>query len=381
MKISINTVIDTAYAKWRDRAYIFEKIQGTYTSITYGDFITRTKRLAKRLIDMGLQNKKVLIFGPNSINYMISDLAVLAYVGVSVNINAQSSVDELKEIIEIIGIDAVIYDEQMNSVISKVITQFPNIKFLSMQENIHSLKNGGCSFNFDEKDNEECSKIVFSSGTMSNPKGIMLSLKNIFSGWEALQLRTPFCEKDVDYLFLPLHHIYANICNFIYSLLSGMQIYLCSGIENIEKELQEVNPTVFCGVPLIYKRMYKKINNFPNAFGTNIKYMYCGGAKFDEEIRKEYKKRFPMFEAYALTETASSLSIEYPNKDDFESVGTIFENIDVKIINKNKNEVGDIVVKGDNVFLGYINNPQLTREAFTRDKYFITGDIGYIKKQ
>ena len=86
-----------------------------------------------------------------------------------------------------------------------------------------------------------------------------------------------------------------------------------------------------------------------------------------------------MLEAYALTETASSFSIEYPNKDDFESAGTIFENIDVKIINKDKNNIGEIVVKGDNVFLGYVNNKELTKSVFTSDGYFMTGDYGYIK--
>ena len=85
-----------------------------------------------------------------------------------------------------------------------------------------------------------------------------------------------------------------------------------------------------------------------------------------------------MFEAYALTETASSFCIEYPNKDDFESVGTIFENIDVKIINKNKDNIGEIIVKGPNVFLGYVNNEKLTKSVFTEDGYFITGDYGYI---
>ena len=98
----------------------------------------------------------------------------------------------------------------------------------------------------------------------------MLSLKNIFAGWESLKRRVTLKEDDVIYLFLPLHHTYGNIYNFLYSLLSGLSIYLCSGIENILQELQEVNPTVFCAVPLIYKKVYfENRDNLQTAFGKN----------------------------------------------------------------------------------------------------------------
>ena len=86
-----------------------------------------------------------------------------------------------------------------------------------------------------------------------------------------------------------------------------------------------------------------------------------------------------MYESYALTEVASSFALEYKNFDDFESGGTIYENIDVKIINKDSKGIGEILVKGDNVFLGYANNEELTKRVFTEDGYFITGDYGYIK--
>ena len=142
-----------------------------------------------------------------------------------------------------------------------------------------------------------------------------------------------------------------------------------------------MNPTVFCGVPWIFEKIYNEdIENFKYAFGSRIKYLVCGGAKFNPKIRKAYKENnLPIYETYALTEVASSFAIEYKNNNDFESGGTIFENIDVKIINKNNNGIGEIVVKGDNIFLGYANNEKLTNSVFTKDGYFITGDYGYIK--
>ena len=378
--IKIDEIIKNAYEKWSEKDYIFEKQDNEYKAIKYGDFIKKVNSLAHELLKRGFKDKKIMIFGPNSIYYMITDLAVLSYVGTSVNINCQTGKDELITIIKNLEIDTIIYDEIQESLFKDIKNEIREVEYIGMRTIIDNLNTDICMFDLKGKDENSCAKIIYSSGTTSEPKGIMLSLKNIFSGWVPLQKRTPFTDKDSTYLFLPLHHTYANIYNFIYSLLSGISIYLCSGIENIEKELKEVNPTIFCAVPLIYKKIYaNNLNSINSAFGTRIKYLYCGGTKFDTEIRKQYKlSGLPMFEAYALTETASSFSIEYPNKDDFESVGTIFENIDVKIINKNKDGIGEITVKGDNVFLGYVNNEELTKSVFTRDGYFITGDYGYV---
>ena len=196
-------------------------------------------------------------------------------------------------------------------------------------------------------------------------------------GWRIV----PLGENDTDYLFLPLHHTYAGVYNFYYSLVGGMQVYLCSDTPKIADELREVRPTIFCAVPLIYRRLMEAYGeHISMAFGDRIRFLFCGGANFSPKIRAFYKQHgLPMFEAYALTETSSSLSIEYPNFDDFESSGTVFENMEVKILNQDKDGVGDIVVKGESVFLGYLDDAKKTKAAFTDDGYFITGDYGWLE--
>lgn len=378
--MNINNLIIDSYNKYSNKNFIYEKINNKYKPITYNKFITKLTHVAKKLIEFNLSNKNILIYSKNSINYMITDLAIISYVGTTININEQTKIEELNPIIKELNVDAVLYDSTKEETINMIKNKHSKVQFICIDELVSSIKNRKPTFNLPSKDHNVCSKVVFSSGTTSNPKGAMLSLKNILAGYEPLQKRANLNEKDIIYLFLPLHHTYANIYNFIYGFISGLEIYLSTGIQNLALELQETKPTIFCAVPLVYKKFYLASGDkLKYAFGPNIRRLFCGGAKFESEIRAAYKEAgLPLCEAYALTETASSFSIEYLNNDDFESVGTIFENLDVKIINE-KDGIGEIVAKGDAVFLGYINNEKLTKEAFTEDGYFITGDIGYIK--
>ena len=236
--IKIDEIIKNAYEKWSEKDYIFEKHNNEFKAIKYGDFIKKVNSLAHELLRRGLKDKKIIVFGPNSIYYMITDLAIFAYVGTSVNINCQTGKDELIKVIKDLEIDTIIYDEMQESLFKEIKNEIREIEYIGMRAIIDNLNTNISMFDLKGKDENLCAKIIYSSGTTSAPKGIMLSLKNIFSGWIPLQKRTPFTDKDSTYLFLPLHHTYANIYNFLYSLLSGISIYLCSGIENIEKELK-----------------------------------------------------------------------------------------------------------------------------------------------
>lgn len=387
--IKIEELLKHDYAKWKDREYIYEKINGNYKSITFGNFIEKSVYFAEYLLSKELKDKKIVIFADNSIKWMIADIAIMAYVGESVTISKEWKYEQVFETLSFLDISCLIYDNSKKEIIDKIKKDFPNIIYISIEVDFEKVINIGKEinllkedmFNFEPKDIDKCSKIIFTSGTTSSPKAVMLSLKNIFAGYNSLERRCDFDEKDICYLFLPLTHTYGNIYNFIYSLISGYKIYLASSISNICKELLEVNPTIFCGVPLIYMKLYENYKeNIDKAFGNNIKYLFSGGAYFNEKVRKIYKdKKLNLMEAYALSETASSLAIEYPYSDDTKSVGTIFEDIDVKINESDENGVGEIIVKGDNIFLGYANNKELTNLAFTNDGYFKTGDIGYIE--
>ncbi len=376
-------ILKNAHAKWHDKGFVFEKKDGKFEPTTFGEMIEKADVLAHKLINDGLQGKNIMIFSRNCADYLTADMAITAYVGACANINCQLPLESVDLIIEKADISAVFYEEIFEAMFAELGKKHPELKLYPLHATIAALgAPEGELFDFPVKDPDVCSKIIFTSGTTSSPKGVMLSLRNMFAGWDSLQRRTPFTEDEVAYCFLPMHHTYGNIYNFMYSLIGSTQLYLCSDTEKIAEELREVRPTIFCAVPIIYRRLYEGYGEqLPLAFGDRVKYLFCGGALLDHQLRRFYKEHGLMIlEAYALSETASSFSIEYPNNDDFESTGSVFEDIDVKVINADERGVGDIVAKGDCVFLGYVNDPEKTKAAFTDDGYFITGDYGRLEE-
>ena len=318
-----------------------------------------------------------MIYSENSTKLMECDLAVSFYVGISAVVSKEWKYEELCDGIEELGVSCLMYSKKYEDIVNRVKEKY-DIIYICMDD---------IKYHFDKsmldmkvKNYNKIAKIVFSSGTTGRSKAVQLSLKNIFAGYNSLRRRCPFNHTDSTYLFLPLNHTYASVYNFMYSLLAGYKIYLASSTSNIGKELLEVNPTIFCAVPLVFNNLLNAYGEHINmAFGTNIKYLFCGGAPISKETRQKYKDAgLNMMQAYALSETASSLAIAYPYDDDLESVGSIFEDLDVRIDKPDKNGVGEIILKGDCVFPGYTDK-SLNKRVFDKAGYFHTGDTGYIK--
>ena len=362
------------YDNWSNDEFIYQKDNNDiYKAITYKGFIEKTLGIAKYLIDNGYKNKRIILISENSIDLMSLDLAISFYVGISAVICKEWTEEDIKDSIKEISADLIIYSNKYKDVVSNI-----KIDTICMDDIKYVFSNELLNLNIKRED--EVAKIVFSSGTTGRSKGIQLTIKNIYSGLNSLQKRCHLTHKDYTYMFLPFHHTYSSICHFFYALYTGHRIYLASSTTNIGKELLEVNPTIFCCVPIVLMRLYDYYkDNIDKAFGKNIKYIVCGGAPLNKDIRRIFKeKKLCLMQTYALTEASSSFTLAYPYSDDLESVGEIYEDIDVKIVNKDKDGIGEIIVKGDNVFKGYTDE-RLNEEVFDSNHYFHTGDLGYIK--
>lgn len=389
MRIRFAELLREDYAKWKDEEYLFFREGEGYRSVTFGAFIEDVVCLAESLLSRGLKGGKIAVCGENSPRWMAADLAVSAYVGVSVGLSREYGPEEIRESIETFGIDALFYSAGKEAEVKEAIKAFPELLCFNMEKDFSSLLEEGRRkaekkagfFDFEEKDPDACVKVVLTAGTTSDPKGVMLSEKNIFAGWESLAKRAPMDRSDRCYLFLPLHHTYAGIYNFIYSLISGMKLYLSSGTAHIARELHLATPTVFCAVPVIYRNFYEASGGDPEKltsfFGGKIKYLFTGGAPLEPEIRAFYHRAgLNLLSAYALSETASSLAIAYSGSRDTVSAGRVFEDLEVKIADPDKEGRGEILVRGEAVFLGYMNDEKATRAVFDEEGFFRTGDIG-----
>ena len=374
---NIDSLLKSGCEKFKNKGYIYEKQNGEYVKKTFGEFNCDVLSFASFLIGKGLTKENIALYGPNSYNYMVADIAIMGYVGTCVSISKEWKTYDIANAFRKIDIKALVYDETKEKEIIKLKKLFPLIEYISLKSEVYKTNN-----KISPANPSNCSKIVFSSGTTGIPKAIMLSQKNMFANWENLYKRAKLTCDDVCYLFLPLSHVYAGICIFLYSLITGMQIYLSGDNKNMFYELNRINPTVLCAVPLIYEKLYNLCMNEkkrPEDFlGKNIQYLFSGGAFLKSEIRQYIKNcGLNLLHSYGLSETSSIVAVEYSNKDDFDSVGTIFENMDVKTDTPNGKDEGEILVRGDNVFMGYYNIKK--DDTFDAYGYFHTGDIGYIK--
>ncbi len=382
MKYSIDTLLSEGTSRFGGQEYIFEREGSGFAGKSYSRFAQDVRRLAAALLRLDLAGKIVLLYGENSYNYMAADIAIMGYVGVSATISKEWKAADLIRAAEHLSAAAVIYSSLKAEVIEQLRAAHPQLIFICFDE-LSAMINAESLRELQPNPTDVCCKIIFSSGTTGVPKAVMLSQDNMFANYDSLWKRTPFASQDRDYLFLPLSHTYGGICNFLYSLISGMSIYICSDTKLIAEELQLVKPTVFCAVPLIFEKLYAACISSeitPKAvFGGCVRYLFSGGAYLRPEIREFIKLGgVNLLEAYGLSETSSLISCEYSNSDDFTSVGDVMENIEIRIDSPDELGRGEIVVRGKNIFMGYYGNPSATKASLDGSGWFRTGDIGYL---
>ena len=376
------------YEKWSDRPYLHHE-GGNIKEKTFGEFIEDVNYVARYLVDSGFKGSNIGIYSPNSIEWMTIDAAVMNYVGISAGFPREWNENDVRYGLKKCDIRCLFYSRALADTVNAVKADFSDVSFVCIEDEWENILSQGRNkleslFSLEAADDSTPVRIVFTSGTTSFPKAVMLTFTNIFSGWESLARRVSVGEDDVCYLFLPLNHTYGGIFNFLYSLVFGFQVYLTTAIHNMAQEMMKIRPTIFCAVPIILIRMQEGAAKagvpVSALFGGQMKYLFCGGALLSDELRGAYEAAgLEVLNAYALSETSSSLSIDYPGDTVHDSAGTVFEDIEVKVMDPDAEGYGEIAVRGNNVFAGYYGDEAATAAVFTEDGFFLTGDIGCIR--
>ena len=378
--------------------------------ITYSQVGERVAQLQETLVSAGLNpGDRVAILSSNMPNWGISYFAVTTAGYVAVPILPDFTTEDLDRIIEHSETKALLVSDKLFNKVSKTTTDKLNIVIRTKNLSIISqrVKEQGSTA---IPKPEDLAAIIYTSGTTSSPKGVMLSHYNISA--QTWLIEPLFRLKDDDVLLsvLPLSHTYECSLGLVYAFSAGCHmVYLDKAptVSVLTAALKEVRPTIMIIVPLIIEKIYrarvlakftsnafwrtiykvgfmrrylhrvagKKLLKF---FGGRIRFLGIGGAKLDTNAEKFlYEAKVPYAIGYGLTETAPLLAGAVGDMVRIGSTGPILEGIEARIENVNlETGQGEIVVKSPSQMMGYYKNEEATKEVITSDGWFRTGDLG-----
>lgn len=413
----------------------FEKNE-PYREITYKEAFETVNALGTALTNIGLKGKRIAVIGENCYQWATSYLAVICGTGVVVPLDKELSAMELKQLVIEAEVSAVMFTKKYREIFKEMKTSGDtDIEILvdltgdDEEEGIFKWSNlvaegrmlldgGDRSFVEAEIIADEMSELLFTSGTTGIAKGVMLSHKNICFDLMIAPTILNVNTWDIFFSVLPIHHTYEGTCGFLMPLYKGASIAYCEGLKYIVKNLAEVSPTMFLGVPALFETLYKTImrnvrkqgkeglvkkvmsvnkvtrkigldlnklllKDILKVFGGRMRVLISGGAAIDPAILQFFNDLgFIAVQGYGLSECApmGALNPDNPKYMRNSSVGHILPGMQVKIVDKDEDGIGEICLKGDNVMLGYYKNPEETART-VRDGWFYTGDQGYVDEE
>ena len=259
--------------------------------------------------------------------------------------------------------------------------------------------------------------LLFTSGTTAKSKAVMLSHSNICINLMAMCQMVDIAPDDVFLSVLPLHHTYECTCGFLCPIYRGATVAVCEGLRHITRNMQESQVTVMLAVPLMVELFYKRIlksatadpklakkfriglklsnglrkigvdkrktlfKRIHDTFGGHLRLLIAGGAAIDPAVLKGMRDLgIFSIQGYGLTECAPILALNRDVWYNDRAAGLALPGVEIRVVDKDENGIGEIIGKGPNVMLGYYENDEATQEVMDADGFFHTGDLGYLDK-
>lgn len=413
----------TAVKNRTKTAFKVKDQNGKIINKSYIDFKNDVQSLSTKLIEMGMQNQRIAVMGKNSYSWAISYFAA-TIIGIVVPIDKEASKENVKEFLNVSNSKALIADDKYLNEIFEFKSELKNETMLIDMQNTSKYTNlsdliadgkkliddGNSEYEKIKINPDEMKILLFTSGTTGNSKAVMLSHKNICSNIVSIASIVKVDNSTRVLSILPLHHTYECTIGYLLVVYGGGTICYCEGLRYITKNIQEYQPTFILCVPLLLENVYKKviktlksslpekytkeeskiIDNLPfylkgivkkkvkKSLGGKIKTFIVGAAAIKPDLVEAFfKLGIKVLQGYGLTECAPLVA----GNNDFyykaASCGMPIPNVEYKIDNPNDEGVGEIIVKGPNVMLGYYENEEATKNVI-KDGWFHTGDLGYV---
>ncbi len=415
--------------------FCFER-GGVDFSITYADFYDYVKAIARGMIHAGLGGGRVAIIGETSVEWIATYLATVISGGEIVPLDALLDKEQLIGFVNLAECDAFFYSDSWAEQMEASLDKMPNVKhFGRLTDAVFAPKatevieptclcrlsdfaktgNALRDVVIPNTDTQKMCALLFTSGTTGSSKGVMLSQRNICAVLEDVSVVLhQITEKDVLLSVLPIHHTYEMTAGILSPMLFGATICINDSIKHITKNLKKYRPTVMALVPLFLEQFDKKIRasiekqgktravaigtrasrilmkvgidarakifgQIREACGGRLRYVISGAAALNPALVGFFRDLgITISQGYGITECAPLISVVPLDAYNPKSCGKVIPGMQVFIDKKHaSDEFGEIVVKGENVMLGYYNNPEATEEVLSKG-WFYTGDYGYL---
>lgn len=378
-----------------NKAVIYREMESNdYCNISYSELYKYVLSVSGFLSEY--KNKTIAIIGNNKLEYLVSLLSIICNIGDAFLIDKELYEPDIIKLLHKVNVDLIILDDDLDLVLKG----YKVIKFSQIKDNYNKKYDFLVDKSFSGK------LILHTSGTTGEPKCIALDEEKYLSTILELNKKWKVTSDQSCLLIIPLYHIYA-LTSLFHGIYAGITNILEWDYKRINDVLTKTKPHLFMGVPLMYnkimnsvmskngtkikiaivlskillffkidirKALFKDIHNY---FGGNYIFGCSAGSLLSSKTSSFFNNiGLPLYNVYGMTETSGPIAINYKNNINYDSVGKILDANKIKIINQNNNGIGEIYVKGENVFNGYIGDK---KKPYMLSDYFDTGDIGYVK--
>lgn len=417
-------------------AFKFKNEKGQIVEKTYSEFGKEIDYLGTSLLSLGLKNSKIAIISENRYEWGLCYFSIVNGTGVAVPMDKHLPANEIINLIERGKVDAIFYSKSYHQDMTEISktntnikyyicldnhTSTPNTKFLNLNNLLDIGKKlidkGDKSFVNVEIDKDKMSVLLFTSGTTSIAKAVMLSHSNLASNVTSLSGCIYIGPGDVHLSLLPLHHTFENTVGLLFMIHRGVCIAYSDGLKYVAQNLIEYNVSILVAVPAIFEAMCRKLikgveksgkdkivknlikisqllrffkidvrkklfKSLFKQFGPSLRIAVSGAAPIDPEVIAWFDKiGLNLLQGYGLTETSPVVSVNYEFYNKFGTIGFPLPSNEVAIDSPDQDGLGEIITRGPNIMLGYYENESETNEVIDEKGWFRTGDLGIIDKE